>query len=58
MQTIRATNTKIFYGIKVAIVKPPKTSLDTIDIIMELVDEICGEIIVEDYAVHQKRISK
>ena len=58
MLIIRATNTEIFYGMKTAKVKPPKTSLDPMDFIMKFVDEICGEILVEYYAVYKKRISK
>ena len=45
----------IFYGLKAANVKPPKTPLDAKDI-LKLADGICGGIQVKDYAVYKKWI--
>ena len=54
---ITATITGIFYAIKVANVKPPKTSMDAMDI-MILAGGICGGVLVKDYAVYKKWINK
>ena len=43
----------IFYGLKVANVKPPKASLDAIDV-LKLAGGICGGILVKDYVVCKK----
>ena len=40
----------IFYGLKAANVKPPKASLDTMDL-LKLTGGICGGVLVKDYAV-------
>ena len=49
--TIGATG--IFYGLKAANVKPPKASLDAMDI-MKLAGGICGGVLVKDYAIYKK----
>ena len=54
---ITATITGIFYAIKVANVKPPKTSMDAMDI-MILAGGMCGGVLVKDYAVYKKWINK
>ena len=54
---ITATITGIFYALKVANVKPPKTSIDAMDI-MKLAGGICGGVLVKDYAVYKKWINK
>ena len=43
----------IFYGLKAANVKPPKASLDAMDI-LRLTGGICGGVLVKDYAVYKK----
>ena len=48
--TIAATTTGIFYVLKVASVKPPKESLDAMDI-MKHADGIVGGVLVKDYAI-------
>ena len=53
--TIGATG--IFFGSKKANVKPPKASLDAMDI-LKLTGEICGAVLVKDYAVYKKWINK
>ena len=53
--TIGATG--IFYGLKAANVKPPKTSPDAMDI-MKLAGRICGGVLVKDYAVYKKWINE
>ena len=40
----------IFYGLKAANVKPPKASLDAMDL-LKLTGGICGGVLVKDYAV-------
>ena len=47
---ITVTTTGIFFTIKAANVKPPKASLDAMDI-MKLAIGICGGMSVKDYAV-------
>ena len=47
----------IFFGLKAANVKPPKASLDAMDI-LKLTGGICGGVLVKDYAVYKKRINK
>ena len=47
---ITATTTGIFFILKAANVKPPKSSLDAMDI-MKLATGICGGVLVKDYAV-------
>ena len=43
----------IFYGLKAANVKPPKASLDAMDI-LKLAGGICGGVLVKDYVVYKK----
>ena len=50
------TTTGIFYVLKAANVKPPKASLDVMDI-MKIAGGICGEVLVKDYAVYKKWIN-
>ena len=54
---ITATMTGIFYILKAANVKPPKTSLDAMDI-MKLAGGIVGGVLVKDYAVYKKWINE
>ena len=51
--TIRAAG--IFYGLKAANVKPPKASLDAMDI-LKRTGVICKGVLVKDYAVYKKWI--
>ena len=50
------TTTGIFYVLKAANVKPPKASLDVMDI-MKIAGGICGGVLVKDYAVYKKWIN-
>ena len=43
----------IFFGLKAANVKPPKASLDAMDL-LKLAGGICGGVLVKDYAVFKK----
>ena len=43
----------IFFALKVANVKPPKASMDAMDI-LKLTGGICRGVLVKDYAVHKK----
>ena len=43
----------IFFGLKEANVKPPKTSLDAMGI-LKLTGGICGGVLVKDYAFYKK----
>ena len=47
----------IFYGLKAANVKPPKASLDAMDI-LKLAGGVCGDVQVKDYAVYKKWINE
>ena len=47
----------IFYGLKAANVKPPKVSLDAMDI-LKLAGGICGGVLVKDYVVYKKWINE
>ena len=47
-----ATTTEIFYVLKAANVKPPKVSLDAIDI-MKFAGRIVGGVLVKDYGVYK-----
>ena len=49
--------TGIFFGLKVANVKPPKASLEAMDI-LRLTGGICGGVLVKDYAVYKKWINE
>ena len=53
--TIRAAG--IFFGLKVTNLKPLKASLDAMDI-LKLTGEICGGVLVKDYAVYKERINE
>ena len=53
--TIRTAGT--FYGLMAANVKPPKASVDAMDI-LKLVGGICGGVLVKDYAVYKKWINE
>ena len=55
--SITATTTKIFYLLKTANAKPPKASLDAMDI-MKLAGRIVGAVLVKDYAVYKKWINE
>ena len=50
---ITATTFGIFLALKAANVKPPKASLDAMDI-MQLAGGNCGGALVKDYAVYKK----
>ena len=54
---IAAATTRIFFTQKALNVKPPKASLDAMDI-MKLVGGICGRVLMKDYAVYKKWINK
>ena len=54
---ITITTTGIFYALKSANVKPPKASLDAMDI-MKLAGGIVGGVHVKDYAVYKKWIKE
>ena len=47
----------IIYRLKVANVKPPKVSLDAMDI-LKLAGGICRGVLVKDYAVYKKWINE
>ena len=47
----------IFFGLKVVNVKPPKASMDVMDI-LKLTGGICGDMLVKDYAVYKKWINE
>ena len=53
--TIGATG--LFFELKAANVKPPKASLDAMDII-NLTGGIWGSVLVKDYAVYKKWINE
>ena len=53
--TIGATG--IFFGLKAANIKPPKASLDAMNIIKRT-GGICGGVLVKDYAVYKKWIDE
>ena len=54
---ITVATTGIFFALKTANVKPPKSSLDAMDI-MKLASGICGNVLVKDYAVYKKWINE
>ena len=54
---ITATTTRIFWVLKAKNVKPPKASLDAMDI-MKLAGGIVGGVVVKDYAVYKKWINE
>ena len=47
----------ILFRLKAANVKPPKASLDAMDI-LKLIGEMCGGVLVKDYAVYKKWINE
>ena len=47
----------IFFGLNAANVKPPKASLDAMDL-LKLTSGICGGVLVKDYAVYKKWINE
>ena len=47
----------IFFGLKVANVKPTKASMDAMDI-LKLTGGICGGVLVKDHAVYKKWIKE
>ena len=47
----------IFFGLKAANVKPPKASLDAMDI-LKLTGGICGGVLVKDFEVYKKWINE
>ena len=47
----------VFYGLKAANVKPPKASLDAMDI-LKFTGGICVGVLVKDYAVYKKWIKE
>ena len=47
----------IFYSLKAANVKPPKASLDAMDL-LKLTGGICRGVLVKDYAVYKKWINE
>ena len=49
---IAAATTRIFYALKAANVKPPKTSMDAM-VIMKLAGGICGGVLVKVYAIYK-----
>ena len=54
---ITITTTRIFYVLKAANVKPPKASMDAMDI-MKLAGGIVGGVLVKDYAAYKKWINE
>ena len=54
---ITITTTGIFYVLKAANVKPPKVSMDAMDI-MKLAGGIVGGVLVKDYAAYKKWINE
>ena len=54
---ITTTTTGIFFALKAANIKPPKVSLDAMDI-MRLAGGIYGGVLVKDYVVYKTWISK
>ena len=54
---ITITMTGMFYALKAANVKPPKVSLDAMDI-MKLAGGIVGGVFVKDYRVYKKWIKQ
>ena len=54
---ITATTTRILFALKTANIKPPKASLDAMDI-MKLAGGICGGVLMKDYAVYKKWIQQ
>ena len=53
---ITITTTGIFYVLKAANVKPPKASMDAMDI-MKLTGGIVGGVLVKDYPLFHQKVS-
>ena len=53
--TIRAA--RMFFGLKAANVKPPKASLDAMEL-LKLTGGICGGVLVKGYAAYKKWINE
>ena len=51
------TTTRIFFALKAANVKPPKASLDVMDVV-KLARGICGGVLEKDYAIYKKWMKK
>ena len=54
---IRVGTIRIFFALKATHVKPPKASLDAMDI-MKLSGGACGGVLIKDYAVYRKWIKE
>ena len=54
---ITATTTALFFVLKAANVKPPKTSVDVMDV-TKLAGRIIGGVLMKDYAVYRKWINE
>ena len=54
---IAAATMGTLFALKVANVKPPKASLDAMDI-MKLTGAICEGVLVKDYAVYKKWVNE
>lgn len=54
---ITTATTGIFFALKTANIKPPKTSLDTMDII-KLAGGICGGVLENYYRVYKEWINE
>ena len=54
---ITGTTSEMFFALKAGNVKPPKSSLDAMDI-MNLAGGICGGVLLRDYAVYKKWINE
>ena len=50
---INTADTGIFFALKAVKVKPPKATLEVMDII-KLAGGICGRVLVKDYAIYNK----
>ena len=54
---ITATTTTIFFTLKAANLKPPRVSLNAMDIVI-LAGGICGGVLVKDHTVYEKWINE
>ena len=54
---ITPTTTGIFFSLRATNAKPPKASLDVMDII-KLAGGLCGGVLVKDYTVYKKWINE
>ena len=55
--TITIETNGLIFGLKAVNVKPPKASLDAMDI-LKLTAVICGVVFMKDYATYKKRINE